>query len=173
MIVILDNIRSAHNVGALFRTADGAGVEKIYLVGITPAPAQPNRLHLTLAENSIAKTALGAETAVPWAAVKSLARLVNRLRQENNEIIALEEGEGIEGLDYRTWLPKQGKKPVLIVGNEVTGIDKKGLALADAIIHLPMRGVKRSLNVSVAGSIALYHLSATIERLQTKKLILK
>lgn len=168
MILILDNLRSAYNVGALFRTADGAGVTHIYLVGITPAPPRSDQLYLSIAEKTLKKTALGAETAVPWTAVKSLARLITRLRQDGHEIIALEEGESIETIDYRKWRPMKGKTPALIVGNEVDGMDEKSLALTDVVICLPMRGVKHSLNVSVAGSIALYHLSATIEKLYEK-----
>lgn len=164
MILILDNLRSAYNVGALFRSADGAGVDHIYLVGITPAPAKPDKLYRTLAEKTLAKTALGAETAVPWSSVKSFVRLAARLRADSYELIALEEGEGVVAKDYRDWQPKRGKTPALIVGNEVDGLERKTLALADTVIHLPMRGTKNSLNVSVAGSIALYHLSATMEK---------
>ncbi len=174
MILVLDNLRSAYNVGALFRSADGAGVTHVYLVGITPTPARPDRLYQTLAEKTLAKTALGAEAVLPWTAVKSLPRLITQLRKNSYEIIALEEGKGVKSIDYRLWQSKQSKPPALIVGNEVDGMDRKTLALADTIIHLPMRGVKNSLNVSVAGSIALYHLSATMEKpLKTKRNALK
>lgn len=169
MILILDNLRSAHNVGALFRTADGAGVTHIYLVGITPTPTKPGKLYLTVAEKTLAKTALGAEHSVPWTSVKSFARLAVRLRTDGYELIALEEGEDIATTDYRDWQPSKGKTPALIVGNEVDGLGKKALTLADTVIRLPMRGTKHSLNVSVAGSIALYHLSATMERLNKAK----
>lgn len=165
MILILDNLRSAYNVGALFRTADGAGVTHVYLVGITPVPAKPSQLYQSVAEKALAKTALGAERSISWTSVKSLARLATRLRSDGYELVALEEGDGIAATDYRDWQPVKGKTPALIVGNEVEGLNKKTLALADAIIRLPMRGMKRSLNVSVAGSIALYHLSATMEEL--------
>lgn len=169
MILILDNLRSAYNVGALFRTADGAGVTHVYLVGITPAPAKPSQLYQTAAQKTLAKTALGAERSIPWTSVKSFARLATRLRADNYELVVLEEGDSIASIDYRDWQPGKGKKPALIVGNEVEGLGKKTLALADVIIRLPMRGMKRSLNVSVAGSIALYHLSATIEKLHKAK----
>ncbi|MFZ1626188.1 MAG: TrmH family RNA methyltransferase [Candidatus Moraniibacteriota bacterium] len=165
MILILDNLRSAYNVGALFRSADGAGVTHIYLVGITPAPPRTNQLYLTLAEKTLRKTALGAEGAVSWTSVKSLPRLVQKLKQSGHEVITLEEGKEIGSIDYRRWQPKHGKTPALIVGNEVAGMEQKTLALADTVIHLPMRGTKNSLNVSVAGSIALYHLSATMEKI--------
>lgn len=166
MILILDNLRSAYNVGALFRSADGAGVTHIYLVGITPVPAKPSQLYQSVAEKTLAKTALGAERSIPWTSVKSFARLASRLHADGHELIALEEGDGIAAADYRDWQPGKGKTPALIVGNEVEGLGKKTLSLADTIIRLPMRGMKRSLNVSVAGSIALYHLSATMERLR-------
>lgn len=165
MILILDNLRSAYNVGALFRSADGAGVTHVYLVGITPAPGKPGQFYQTAAQKTLAKTALGAERSVPWSSVKSFARLAARLHSDGYELVALEEGEGIVVTDYRHWQPNPGKMPALIVGNEVAGIGPKTLALADTIIRLPMRGMKRSLNVSVAGSIALYHLSATMEKL--------
>ncbi len=163
MHLILDNLRSAHNVGALFRTADGAGVEHIYLVGITPQPPKPGRLALTLAEKALQKTALGAELAVSWTSVKTLAPLLRRLKKEGYEIVALEEGVGVKSVDYRDWQPQSKKRPALIVGNEVTGLSIQTLARADTVIRLPMRGRKHSLNVAVAGGIAVYHLSATID----------
>ena len=164
MILILDNLRSAYNVGALLRSADGAGVTHVYLVGITPAPAKPNSLYQTVAEKALAKTALGAERSVPWSSTKSLARLAARLHRDGHELIALEEGGGVDAIDYRDWRPARGRGPALIVGNEVDGLNSKTLALADVAIRLPMRGSKNSLNVSVAGSIALYHVSATMEK---------
>jgi 23S rRNA (guanosine2251-2'-O)-methyltransferase len=170
MILILDNLRSAHNVGALFRTADGAGVERIYLVGITPKPAGPDRLYRTAAEKTMQKTALGGEESVPWAAVKTLLPLIRKLKAAGVEIVALEEGENIDSLDYRRFHPKKGRSELaLVVGSEVSGLDAKALVFADTVIHLPMHGVKNSLNVSVAGGIALYHLSDTMERLERKK----
>lgn len=163
MILIMDNLRSAHNVGSLFRSADGAGVKHIYIVGITPVPVKTDQGAFTIAQKTIQKTALGAEFTVPWSRVKSLARLLARLKREGYETIALEEGSTRVSHDYRDWQPKRGFKPALIVGNEVVGIDSKTLARADTLIHLPMRGKKHSLNVSVAGGIAMYHLSATMD----------
>lgn len=169
MILILDNLRSAHNVGALFRTADGAGVDEIYLVGITPKPAGRDQLYQTVAEKTITKTALGAELAVPFRSVKTLLPLLRKLKQTGCAIVALEEGEGIKTIDYRNWKPKREKGFALVVGNEVDGLSDKVLALSDVIIRLPMKGVKKSLNVSVAGGIALYSLSDTIEKLEMKR----
>ena len=99
MILILDNLRSAYNVGALFRTADGAGVTHVYLMGITPTPAQPSQLYQTAAQKTLAKTALGAEYSIPWTSVKLFARLATRLRTDGYELVALEEGDGIVSID--------------------------------------------------------------------------
>lgn len=160
MMLILDNIRSAHNVGSLFRTADGAGVEMIYLVGITPQPAKKT-LYLSTAEKTLKKTALGAEESVTWKAVKALTPLLKRLKQEGYTLVALEQSR--ESIDYRDWIPPQSGRVVLIVGNEVEGVSPKALALVDQVIKIPMRGEKNSLNVAVAGGIALYHLSDKIQ----------
>ena len=160
MILILDNIRSAHNVGAMFRTADGAGVELLYLVGITPKPTK-KELYLTDAEKTLKKTALGAEKTIPWKQVKTLPPLLRRLKKEGYTLLALEQAVG--SVDYRTY-QREGKKVAVVVGNEVSGIDPKNQALCDVVIELPMRGKKNSLNVSVATGIALYHLSATMEK---------
>lgn len=168
MILILDNLRSAQNVGSLFRTADGAGVRHIYLVGITPKPGDMTKLFNTKAEKMLAKTALGAESAVPWTALPDLSSVIEKLRNENCEILGLEEGKDIKSLDYRDWSPKGSGKVALILGSEVDGLSVETQVHLDHIIHLPMRGVKNSLNVAVAGGIALYHLSDTIERLKRK-----
>lgn len=159
--VILDNIRSAHNVGAIFRTADGAGVEKVYLCGYTP---QPWSIQLTKAgqaptgpQAQIAKTALGAEQTVPWEHHTQAWRLIKKLKQAGVVIVALEQSE--KSINYKKFKPPVGKTIALILGNEVTGISKTLLAYADAVINIPMRGQKESLNVSVAAGIALYELT--------------
>ena len=167
-LLILDNMRSAHNVGAIFRTADGAGVDEIILVGYTPTPPNKDALYLTDADKALRKTALGAENSVPWRKVVSLTRLINRLKKEDYEVVALE--QGAKSVDYRQYRPK--KKAVLIVGNEVSGIDEGILKQCDAVLEIPMRGRKNSLNVAVAAGIALYQIMSTIEgRSQTKKLL--
>lgn len=160
-ILILDNIRSAQNVGALFRTADGAGVGELYLVGITPRPARKVFL-LTDAEKALRKTALGAEKSLPWRSVKTLKPLIRRLRRLGYRVIALEQSE--ESEDYRVLHAGSLQKVALIVGNEVTGIAPDILRQCDQSIELPMHGTKNSLNVAVAAGIALYHLSATMEK---------
>lgn len=162
MILILDNIRSAHNVGAIFRTADGAGVEKLYLIGITPQPPK-NELYLSDAEKTLKKTALGAEKTVAWKHTKTLTPLLKHLKDKGYVLVALEQSD--KSVDYREYQP-HSSKVALIIGNEVEGVDQKVLEKVDAILELPMRGKKNSLNVAVACGIALYHLSATMEKQQ-------
>ena len=152
MVAILHNIRSLHNVGSILRTADGAGVEKLYLCGITPSPLD----RLKAVRSDIAKTALGAEKTVAFENVRSTSRLIDKLRQDGYQIIALEQDPQSVPL-YRY---KSSTRPVaLILGAEVDGIPKTILQKADTIIEIPMRGKKESLNVSVAFGIAAFHLT--------------
>ncbi len=153
---LLDNIRSAWNVGSIFRTADGLGVSKLHLCGITPTP-----------ENvSVTKTSLGAEESVLWEYSRNALETANRLKTKGCTLIALEQDVRAKALEdlspsrnIATSLrsPQDGN-PVLILGNEVTGVDPNLLDLCDQIIHIPMLGVKRSLNVEVAFGIAAYRL---------------
>lgn len=158
--LILHDIRSAHNVGAMFRTADGAGVDEIILSGYTPCPPKRGALYLTDADKAIQKTALGAEGYVPWKKVVSLARLLSKLKKNGYEVVALEQNK--ESIDYQKYRPK--RNIALIVGNEVLGVDEKILRRSDVIIEIPMRGKKNSLNVSVATGIALYRIISTMKR---------
>lgn len=144
LYLILHNIRSAYNVGSIFRTANGAGVTKIFLCGITPAPTHPK----------IAKVALGAEKTVPWEYHKQTWRLLEKLRKTGIQIVALEQAP--DSIDYRKFKPKFPL--ALVVGNEVTGLNKIILSYTDRIIEIPMYGKKESLNVSVSVGIALYQL---------------
>ena len=160
LYLVLHDIRSAHNVGSMFRTADGAGVSKIVLSGYTQAPAEEGKRFLTDAEKSLAKTALGAERTVPWEKVTEVGVSLDSLRSEGYQIVSLECGRN--GADYRTFVPT--RNVALIVGNETEGIDAGILGASDVILELPMKGVKRSLNVSVAAGIALFALSGTMER---------
>lgn len=160
LILVVHNIRSAHNVGSLFRTADGAGVDYIILTGYTPSPAKENTLYPTKAQKELAKTALGAEKNVLWEKKVSLGRIFTKLHQEKFEIVALEQHE--KSIDYLKYVPK--KNVALLVGNEVLGVDAKILKQCDIIIEIPMRGKKNSLNVSVATGIALYQISSIIKR---------
>jgi len=160
LLLVLHDIRSAHNVGSMFRTADGAGVDEIILSGYTPVPPKSEALYLTDADKALKKTALGAEESVSWSKVASLPRLITRLKKDGYEIVALEQATG--SVDYRQYRPKQ--KVALLVGNEVGGVAAKVLARCDVILEIPMRGEKNSLNVSVATGIALYQIIGTMKK---------
>jgi 23S rRNA (guanosine2251-2'-O)-methyltransferase len=148
--LLLHNIRSAHNVGSIFRTADAAGVEKVFLSGYTPQPV--DRFGRPVKE--MAKVALGGEKTVGWEYVKSPAPLLKRLKKEGVQIIAIEQAKG--SVDYKKVAPKY---PVLfMVGNEVEGISKSLLARADIVAEIPMKGDKESLNVGVSLGIALFRM---------------
>lgn len=140
--VVLNNIRSRENVGSIFRTADASGIEKIYLCGITPTPPH----------EKISKTALGADTYVPWEYHKNCWQLLKNLQQKNIKIIALEQSKNAKNIFSYT-----PRYPIaLIIGNEVTGISKNILKYAQDTIQIPMRGKKESLNVAVAFGIASF-----------------
>lgn len=148
--VVLDNIRSLHNVGAIFRTADGAGIEKLWLCGITGYPPQ----------GDIAKTALGAEESVVWEYARDVLEVVRRHKAQGFQIVLLEQAEG--SVAYDEFFPD---KPVcLVVGNEVGGIMEELAELADTAIEIPMAGVKNSLNVAVAFGVAVFHLNRVFAR---------
>ncbi len=149
IIIIAHNIRSLYNVGSIFRTCDAIGAEKLYLAGYTASPKeQPLRL---------AKTALGAEMAVPWEKKIILAPTLHELKKQGYEIIGLEKTK-TTSMDFRKWRPKD--KVAIILGNEVRGISAHIQKSCDKIIHLPMLGDKESLNVSVAfGAIGYYIIS--------------
>ena len=145
-IVVCDSLRSLHNVGSVFRTGDGAGIDKIYLCGITGRPDVPK------AERKISKVALGAQDFIEWEYVKQSWRLVSKLKKEGYQIVSLEQTS--ESIDYAKFKPHC---PIaLIIGNEGKGVKKSLLKRSDRIIDIPMRGQKESLNVSVAFGIAAY-----------------
>jgi len=139
---VLDCLRSAHNVGSIFRTSDGAGVGELLLCGYTPTP--PHR-HL-------AKTALGAVDVVPWQAFETVEEAIANLRAREIHVLALEKTESSFSLyDYPLEFPV-----ALVCGNEAEGLSPEVCALCDATVHLPMFGHKNSLNVSVAFGAAAY-----------------
>ncbi|MBT8326339.1 MAG: RNA methyltransferase [Bacteroidia bacterium] len=144
IILVLDNVRSMHNVGAIFRTADAFRVEKIYLCGITATP--PHR--------DIRKTALGADESVDWEYTKTTVEALEKLKDFH--ICALEQVEGSVSL-REVKLP-QNTKTVLIVGNEVDGVDEKLLDFCNQVIEIPQFGTKHSFNVSVSTGITLWEL---------------
>ncbi len=146
--VLLHNIRSTHNVGSIFRTADAAGVSRVYLSGYTPTPTD----RFGRAQKDIAKTALGAEAYVPWEHYVSPARLISKLRKEGWSVVGVE--QDARAHDYRTFRVKG--KTMLVFGNEVLGISKDLREKCDALIEIPMHGKKESLNVSVAAGIILF-----------------
>lgn len=140
--LILHNIRSAYNVGSIFRTADAAGVNKICVCGYSPTPD----------DKKVTKTSLGAEKSVSWEYRKQTWRLLEKLKADGVQIVALEQTK--KSVDYRKFKPRF---PIaLVVGNEVRGLSKKILEYADKIIEIPMFGKKESLNAAVATGITIF-----------------
>jgi tRNA G18 (ribose-2'-O)-methylase SpoU len=148
-ILILHDVRSVENVGAMFRTADAAGINKIYLTGYTPTPID----RFGRKRKDLAKSALGAEEYVPWEH-RSLPALLRSLRRGKFQIIAIEQDE--KSIDYKKIKTKS--KNAFLLGTEVSGIPKDVLEKCDVIAEIPMHGKKESLNVSVAAGIALFTL---------------
>lgn len=149
---LFHNVRSTYNVGALFRTGDGAGVSTIYLSGYTPTPLD----HFGRERKDISKTALGAEKTVAWEYIKNPRTLARRLKAEGWEIVGVEQDE--RSVDYRSFAP--AALSLFIFGNEVRGISPALRTECDRLIEIPMHGAKESLNVSVAAGIILFHFSA-------------
>ena len=159
--LILADIRSAYNVGAILRTADATGVELVYACGYTPYPIQPRDARPAHVASSntraIAKTALGAKATVPVEHLPDTLAAIAAARTSGYTITVLEQAEGSLNLyQYQIAGPL-----ALILGNEPNGVDAATLRAADAILELPMLGRKESLNVAVAAGIALYHLRFT------------
>ena len=151
-ILILNDIRSVENVGAMFRTADAAGIDKIYLIGTTPTPID----RFGRKRGDLAKSALGAEEYVAWEYKKTISPLLSKLKKEGFYIIAIEQDKN--SVDYRKLKASSYKLKAFLVGTEVTGIPKNILKKCDIIAEIPMRGKKESLNVSVACGIALFRI---------------
>ncbi len=147
--VILHNIRSAHNVGSIFRTADGAGVTKIFLCGYTPAPI--DRFGRVVEE--IQKTSLGASVVVPWEHFDSTEECIQVLRKDGVRIIAVE--QHARAIPYTESQTKGDT--AFIFGNEIDGVPKEFSENADEVIHIPMSGMKESLNVGISAGIVLFH----------------
>lgn len=147
IVLILPNIRSCHNVGAMFRTADAFGISKLYLVGYTATPPKVQ----------IDKVSLGAETWMPWEKRETVGHVVRELKEQDYTIVGLEKNE--DSIEIGDWELAHGSQDIaLIVGNEVDGIDEKTLSLCDEVVHIPMQGKKESLNVSIAAGVAMYAL---------------
>lgn len=151
LIVVLNNIRSLYNVGSIFRTADGIGVEKLYLCGITPIPP----------DTQITKTALGAEKTVAWKFFEKAANAIKQAKADGYEIVLLEQTH--KSILYQNFIPQ---KPIcLVLGNEVAGVCDDLVSFADHSIEIEMAGLKNSLNVSVAFGVVGYALRHKLARL--------
>jgi len=142
--IILHNVRSMHNVGAVFRNADAFGIQKLYLTGFTPTPPRPE----------ISKTAIGAEKFVEWDQFGEAVPLINRLKEENTYIVGVE--QTTKSVDLPDFTPPKQKKLGLVFGNEVTGIPEDLYSHLDTFVEIPQYGNKHSLNVSVTTGIFLY-----------------
>ena len=146
--VVLDNIRSTFNVGAIFRSADGVGIKKIHLCGITPSPTNP-KVH---------KTSLGSEFTVNYETHPNAVSLIKSMK-ENGYIIWALEKTSISQSIFNYEISESSQPTILVVGNEITGVDPDVLKLCDAHLHIPMVGLKNSLNVAIAFGIAVYSLT--------------
>lgn len=144
IIVVLDDIRSLHNIGSFFRTCDAFLIKKIYLCGITATP--PNK--------EIHKTALGATETVAWEYEKEVMQVVDLLKKENVKILSVEQVEGSVMLNNFT--VESNVKYALFFGNEVKGVNQQVIDSSDAVIEIPQLGTKHSLNVSVSGGIVIW-----------------
>ncbi|MCE1199681.1 MAG: RNA methyltransferase [Marinilabiliales bacterium] len=144
--VVLDNVRSSHNTGSLFRTGDALLIEKLYLCGITATPP----------DKEIRKTALGAEHTVEWEYAASTEEVAIRLKKEGYLVIAIEQVEN--SISLTDYLPPEGAKLALIFGNEVKGVQQEVVDLCDFALEIPQYGTKHSFNVSVSAGIVLWDL---------------
>lgn len=143
-VVVLDNVRSLHNVGSVFRTSDAYRVESIYLCGVTATPPSPE----------IHKTALGAEDAVAWHYYKDTCEAVSQLREAGYTILSIEQAQG--SIALQDLQLERGKKYAVILGNEVKGVQQEVVDMSDGCIELPQYGTKHSLNVSVTAGIVIW-----------------
>jgi len=153
-VLVLDNIRSAYNVGAIFRTADGFLLEKLVLCGITPTP--PNK--------EIYKTAIGAENSMEWVYEKEITTALEKLKNEGYTILGLEQTSNSITLNNWDW--KEGTKFALVLGNEVEGISESALPFCEKFIEIPQNGTKHSFNVSVAAGMLIWDM---IKKIQYEK----
>ena len=150
LIIILDDVRSLHNIGSVFRTADAFLIEKIYLCGITAVP--PNK--------EIQKTALGATETVVWEYAESVIEVIRKLQQENIAVYAIEQVENAIFLD--DFMPIKNSKTAVIFGNEVFGVSQEAIKICDGTIEIPQLGTKHSLNISVSVGIVVWDLFCKI-----------
>ena len=150
-VAVLNNIRSLYNVGSIFRTADGAGFEKLYLCGVTGIPP----------DSKISKTALGAEKSVPWEYFRDALDCLRQLKAQGYQIILLE--QTVESIPYQELIPQA--PAALVLGNEITGVSEELLRLSDTAVEIDMAGLKNSLNVTVAFGVVAYHMKNQLQRI--------
>ena len=150
VVVVLDNVRSMHNVGSVFRTADGFSIQKVVLCGITAQP--PHR--------EIEKTALGATQSIDWVHYDDTLTAINVLRQEGYKIIAIEQAEN--SIMLNTYRPNQNEKYALIFGNEVNGVSDEAMQVIDECIEIPQFGTKHSFNIVISAGIVLWDFFAKL-----------
>ena len=157
--VILQDIRSLHNVGSIFRTADTAGVSKVFLYGITASPLD----RFGHPRPQVAKVALGADSFIPWEKVTSGTQLIKRLQKEGYIVIAVEQSKTSKLYTTALKTIAKKKKVALIMGNEVKGLKSAIINSADLSIEIPMFGQKESLNVAVAFGVVAFHLRSLLK----------
>ncbi len=146
IVVVLDNVRSAHNVGSIFRTSDAFLIEKVMLCGICPTPPK----------NEIRKTALGATESMDWQYFENSMDCIKTLTQENYQIVSVEQADN--SVDLQNFVIDKSKKLALIFGNEVNGVSDECISMSDEVIEIPQHGTKHSFNVSVSAGIVLWDL---------------
>ena len=151
-IAVLDNLRSVHNVGSIFRTANAVGIEKIYLCGTTPTPLD----HKGLRRKDFAKVALGAEDTVAWEYKENTVTTLQELQKSGSYIVAFEQDK--KSIDYKDVKINSSKDIAFVIGPEVTGITQEVLMCCDVIAEIPMLGTKESLNVTIAFGIGVYRI---------------
>lgn len=156
MRIILHNIRSIYNVGSIFRTADAAGVEKIYLYGVTPSPLDRFKNPI----QRFIKVSLGAEKTVVWEKIKQINALINKLKKDGFEIITLEQSKKSIPYYELEITSNRLKNLILILGNEVNGLPLAILKNSDKVLEIPMYGEKESLNVAMAFGVVAFGLLA-------------
>lgn len=151
-VAVLDNVRSVYNVGSIFRTANAAGIDKIFLCGITPTPLDKKGRK----RSDFAKVALGAEDIVAWEYAESTIGAIHTLHQEGFYIVAIEQDK--HALDYKDVSVAGTGNTAFVIGAEVDGIPQDVLSSCDVIAEIPMNGTKESLNVTIAFGIAVYRI---------------
>lgn len=147
--VVLDNIRSAHNVGSVFRSADSFKVDKVWLCGICAIPPSPE----------IHKSALGAEFSVDWVYEKETMDAVRKLKEDGYVVLSVE--QTVNSIKLDKFVPEPGKKYALVLGNEVDGVQQEVVDASDGVLEIPQFGTKHSLNISVTAGIVLWHFRLT------------